>query len=974
MYLSSAAIVGRDGELGVVAEALAAARGGRGGAVFLTGEGGIGKSRLAEATADLGFAADMSLMRGRASTVGPIVPFRSLTEALLSLVRVGDPLDLTELGPYRSVLARLVPDWSQAPGGAESVSLVVLAEAVLRLTGLAGRDRGCLIILEDLQNADAETLAVVEYLIDNLDRQPTVLLGTVRSDPNPALELTRSAAKRRACRIIHLDRLARGPVRELAASCLAIPAGKVPGALVDLLWAGGAGNPLLTEDLLGGMVDGQLLVRDDDDGWSVTDELRSSVPSTLTRSVAQRVAQLPSGARELLLVAAVLGRRFPLTVVRAVTGLDDRNLLSYLHGGLATHLLGPDDRTPDWYAFQHPLLVEALLGLVGVDEQAELARRAADAVDELYPNLPGEWCQMSATLRLQAGNREAAGRLFAEAGRRALAQGAAHSAVALLDRANDLLLRVAARERADLHESLLHALTEAGLVERALQWVDTLDRHVKVELDSIRRAQWHTHVAWAAVIAGRVADAQAQVDTARTLLGPDPAPRDSAPVDVVAAHVALDSPGQHQIRRAEALARSAAVVAEAEPLPVVSCQAWNLLGALTRLRDPEQATVCLERARAIAVRYELPIWEIHTLVRLGTDEALRDGSLDRLEQARRTAATAGAVTAGYQAEAAIALQYVLRGDFVQAGSLIEQVLAATTRLKLIETTQYLLLVRAANAAHQGGRAEMDRALAEYRAWGGAEALHAPRVCGLIRAFCALLEEDRGAALREQAKALAAERESPTVFHLSGRYGLDLLLRALSGDLDRAEYDAVTAVPASRMRWDRQFALLARAVLDGRAERYEDATRAVAEAGEQAQPYAMSHQLGLRLVGEAAIADGWGTPAQWLRGADEYFHQANIPAVSGACRALLRQAGATVGQRRAGVDEIPSALRVVGVTVREYEVLRLLTQRMTNREVAERLFLSPRTVEKHVANLMTKTGMPDRVALGRLDEVGMPARR
>src|SRR5690348_16002553 len=164
MYLRSTAIVGRDDEMRIVEGALAAARGGRGGAVFLAGESGIGKSRLAAAAADLGFAADMCLMQGRGSAVGPMVPFRSLTEALLSLVRAGGSLDPAELGPYRSVLARLVPDWgqaAQAAGGSEGIPLVVLAEGVLRLAGLAGRGRGCLMILEDLHDADAETLAVV---------------------------------------------------------------------------------------------------------------------------------------------------------------------------------------------------------------------------------------------------------------------------------------------------------------------------------------------------------------------------------------------------------------------------------------------------------------------------------------------------------------------------------------------------------------------------------------------------------------------------------------------------------------------------------------------------------------------------------------------------------------------------------------------------------------------------------------------
>jgi DNA-binding CsgD family transcriptional regulator len=64
-----------------------------------------------------------------------------------------------------------------------------------------------------------------------------------------------------------------------------------------------------------------------------------------------------------------------------------------------------------------------------------------------------------------------------------------------------------------------------------------------------------------------------------------------------------------------------------------------------------------------------------------------------------------------------------------------------------------------------------------------------------------------------------------------------------------------------------------------------------------------------------------------------------------------------------VTEIPPALRAVGITVREYDVLRLLVDRLGNREIAARLHLSPRTVENHVASLMAKTGHRDRVALG-----------
>jgi DNA-binding NarL/FixJ family response regulator len=87
-------------------------------------------------------------------------------------------------------------------------------------------------------------------------------------------------------------------------------------------------------------------------------------------------------------------------------------------------------------------------------------------------------------------------------------------------------------------------------------------------------------------------------------------------------------------------------------------------------------------------------------------------------------------------------------------------------------------------------------------------------------------------------------------------------------------------------------------------------------------------------------------------------------VAAATRALLRRAGEPVRQRRQGADAVPVALRLLGVTVREYEVLMLVADHLTNREISERLFVSRRTVDSHVANLLTKTGQSDRLALAR----------
>ncbi|MGW3466800.1 AAA family ATPase [Streptomyces olivaceoviridis] len=149
-------LVGRDSQLVLLQRALADTCQSRGGVVFLVGEAGVGKSRVAAEAVGGGLGAGMRVLRGRSSTTGPAVPFRPLTEALMPLFRGGEPVDDLALGPYRPVLGRLIPDWDT--GERDSSSMVILGEAVLRLLIAAGRGEGLLLLLEDLHDADPETL------------------------------------------------------------------------------------------------------------------------------------------------------------------------------------------------------------------------------------------------------------------------------------------------------------------------------------------------------------------------------------------------------------------------------------------------------------------------------------------------------------------------------------------------------------------------------------------------------------------------------------------------------------------------------------------------------------------------------------------------------------------------------------------------------------------------------------------------
>jgi len=118
-------------------------------------------------------------------------------------------------------------------------------------------------------------------------------------------------------------------------------------------------------------------------------------------------------------------------------------------------------------------------------------------------------------------------------------------------------------------------------------------------------------------------------------------------------------------------------------------------------------------------------------------------------------------------------------------------------------------------------------------------------------------------------------------------------------------------------------------------------------------------FGLRLVAEGAVRDGWGEPVLWLREAEAFFSDQGHDRVARECRTLLVAAGAPAVRRGRGRSTVPPALRRLGITSRELDVLVLVADALPTREIAARLFLSPRTVEHHVASLLARTGSRSR---------------
>ncbi|MET7615173.1 AAA family ATPase, partial [Streptomyces seoulensis] len=860
MHTTAPATIGRETELGLFRRALVGLQDREGHTVLLVGEAGIGKSRLAGECAGHAESLGLPVLRGRGSPTSVGMPYRPLIEALNSRFRVtGVPRD-PELEPYRPALGRVIPEWRQTavPGYPESA--VELAEAVLRLLAVLGRDRGCLLVLEDLHEADSETLAVVDYLVDNLAGLPVLLAATLRPEPGPALELARGAERRRVASLATLEPLNAAQVGALAAACLDLRADQVPGAVAERLSALSNGNPYLVEELLAEMV-GSGVLRRDGGGLHVIGDLAAAVPVSVVSGLRHRLAQLDPQVGDLLLLAATLGTGFSIGTLELITGHSVRVLLDQLAAATDSGFVVPDPIAVDQYAFRHALTAEALLAGLPPAERAVIARRAAEAILAADPAVSDDRCQLVARLRQLGGDEAGAALLYAEAGRRALAGGASATAMQLLERAHGL---AASADRTAVTEALVHATAETGELDRALALAETLAAVGADALDIERRVALHTRLAWAAVICERAADTLAQVAAARAQLGEPPDPRHAAALAVVEGHLTLLPAHGGQTAGTERLAREAAEIAEREKLPVVACQAWQLLALLARNRGFDDADACLERMLAVAEEHSLPVWRVEALLRLGANAFLRSGDARRIREALDAARELGALALVQHAEGLLAMDAVQRADFPAAQEIIDRCLEPSARMRNLGGHRYLLLVAATLAAHQGRRRQMERELLRFDQADESTSFLMPVLLGLCRAFCALLEEDRAQALAELTAAASWEDQHPNMFYLSGRYGLGPLLAVVDGTAGRTAYVTALAAPAAALAWNRQFLVLADAVLLGREGRGPEAAALVERARREFQGFPTGRHLGLRLVAEAALADGWGEPVTWLR--------------------------------------------------------------------------------------------------------------
>jgi len=793
---------------------------------------------------------------------------------------------------------------------------------VLRLLHWLAGPASLVIVLEDLHWADPDTMAVLEYLADNLGGEPVLCLVTCRDEPpTGALEMIRRLHARRSARHLALGRLNDDRVAEMVRACWPSAGGDVVGRVQRTA----DGVPFLVEEVLAS----------------------PGVPASFRDTVRARLAGLDPADRLVLAAAAVLGRHFDWRLLAPATGERHETVLRALQQGLDLLLLTVDGTE---FRFRHALTRDAVLAGVLPPTRAELAAGALTALEQACPGLPGAAGDTAADLAVQAGDRARAGQLLTASGAAALARGALATAVGTLRRAAGLLDDSPGRDAAEA--LLVQALALAGQADEAMDTGASLIGRLAADPASgPARAQVYLKLAQAAVTATRWAAAAGYLDAASALLAAEPVTALGIQAMVLQAEVAM---ARDDFAAARRLAD--AVLAREGTEPDLRCHALEIVGRSERLHDLPAARHAFEQALATAQQAALPFWRLRALHELGTIELFDHAGTVRLTQARRMADELGALAVAAVVDLQLAAAADSRFELDELARHAASSLALSERLGLTATRAKALLFLTESRALRCDREGTEHYLALALAASDGEPVVEAFGWGVGRAMCALLAGDEAAAMTAFERSAAILADCPNAEPANFRGVRLLLLAAVADGRAAAEIGAARAAGVTAFFAHRGMVAYAEAILAGRAGQADAAGSRAAAAESALEGYPVWADLGRLYAAEAALADGWGEPRRWLRAAQQSF------AAHGLSRLAQRCGDGLGGGEPAGPDAPHPDEDGLLVTAREREVLRLVAAGLRNKEIAARLYLSPRTVEKHVESLLRKTGARSRTQL------------
>jgi hypothetical protein len=430
-----AAYVGREDERGMIESARFTARDGARQVVLLSGEPGIGKSRLAAYAARAAHGDGFAVVWGACSEEFG-VPYEPWIEVCSQLVDHA-PLDLLEryvsrrggellrLARNLAVRVPLVPEpQSSDPETERFLLFSAVAGALIELSASVP----VCVVLDDFQWADGQSVALLKHVSRAADSSALQLIVAYRdSDLGKGHPLVTLLADLRRVEGVH-----RIALHGLGADEVAQVLSGVAGHELDadgLALAGEIatetdGNPFFVGEVLRSLLEAGRLLYDEATGrWSVDRTSPLGLPESVRDVLERRVDRLGGDAREVLTLAAVIGRSFELELLEKLVDVGENELLDRLEAAVAASLLDESPEQVGRFRFVHALINQTLYAALGATRRARLHHRVGLALEELYGSDPGEHVgELALHWRLATGavDRRKAAEYACLAGQRAL--------------------------------------------------------------------------------------------------------------------------------------------------------------------------------------------------------------------------------------------------------------------------------------------------------------------------------------------------------------------------------------------------------------------------------------------------------------------------------------------------------------------------------------------------------------------------
>jgi DNA-binding CsgD family transcriptional regulator len=382
-------LVGRDSELARLLGLLDEAASGRAEVALIGGDAGVGKTRLVAEVTALAAERGFTVLSGHCAELGDSVPYLPLADALRDATRApGAAPGVLEALAARPALGRLLPEAGIGPaadGEGAGLARQQMFGAVLGLlTELAG-SRPVLLVLEDLHWADSSSRDLVTFLSRVLRTERVALIGTYRTDDlhrrHPLRPVVAELQRLPTVTLIPLGPLDSSALAEHLAALARSGHTNLDAAAMNNIVTRAEGNAYYAEELLA-------VSADDPAG-------QEALPAGLAALLMSRVERLSDAAQRVLRTAAVAGRHADDDLVRAASGLPEAGYEDAVREAVAQQLLVPDGT--DGYAFRHALLREVVYADLLPGERTRLhgALAALLADEQRLAAIPGTAAELA---------------------------------------------------------------------------------------------------------------------------------------------------------------------------------------------------------------------------------------------------------------------------------------------------------------------------------------------------------------------------------------------------------------------------------------------------------------------------------------------------------------------------------------------------------------------------------------------------